>query len=122
MAGTEPREGHLSSGVARPGILAANRLALLVAVPLFLILALVAYLTVQFAANERAAQGWVRHTYQVIGQLDRVLSDALDAETGQRGFLLTKQPDFLAPYRAGRERVTADLSGFRQLTADNPDQ
>ncbi|MBA2588292.1 MAG: CHASE3 domain-containing protein, partial [Alphaproteobacteria bacterium] len=102
--------------------MAANRLVLLVAVPLFLVMALVAYLTIQFAINERAAQGWVRHTYEVIGQLEQVLSDSLDAETGQHGFLLTHKPEFLAPYQAGRSRVTADLGTFQKLTADNPTQ
>jgi len=102
--------------------LTANRLVLLAAVPLFLILAVVTYLTIQFAANEREAQGWVRHTYQVIEQFNLVLSDAQDAETGQRGFLLTRKPEFLEPYQTGRSRVAADLATFRQLTSDNPDQ
>jgi signal transduction histidine kinase/DNA-binding response OmpR family regulator len=99
--------------------LAANRLVLLAAVPLFLMLAIVAYLTIQFAANERDAQGWVRHTYQVIESLNSVMSDAQDAETGQRGYLLTRQPDFLQPYRAARSHVYGDLETFQNLTSDN---
>jgi signal transduction histidine kinase/CheY-like chemotaxis protein len=95
---------------------------LLAAVPLFLVLAVVAYITIQFAANERDAQGQVRHTFQVEQQLQLVLSDALDAETGQRGYLLTHRADFLAPYREGQARVTSDLTRFRQLTADNPSE
>ena len=71
MAGTKPDNMRIGSGTSGSGkILAANRLVLLVAVPLFLVLALVAYLTIQFAINERDAQGWVRHTYQVIGKLE----------------------------------------------------
>ncbi len=92
------------------------------AVPVFLVLAVVAYITIQFAANERAAQGWVRHTFEVEQQLQLILSDALDAETGQRGYLLTHREDFLAPYRAGQARVTFDLGRFRQMTADNPSE
>ena len=104
------------------GVLTANRLVLLAAVPLFLVLATIAYVTVQFAANENAAQGWVAHTYQVIGSLRQVLVDAQDAETGQRGFVLTQQPGFLAPYQSATGRIDRDLVRFRQLTADNPDQ
>ena len=70
----------------------------------------VAYITVQFAANENAAQRWVAHTYQVIASLRQVLADAQDAETGQRGFILTHQPSFLAPYRAASGRVERDLT------------
>jgi len=102
--------------------LTANRLVLLAAVPLFLILATIAYITVQFAANENAAQRWVAHTYQVIGSLRQVLVDAQDAETGQRGYILTQQPSFLTPYKAATERVDRDLVRFKELTADNPDQ
>jgi signal transduction histidine kinase/CheY-like chemotaxis protein len=102
--------------------LAANRLVLLAAVPLFFILAAVAYLTIQFAINEREAQSWVRHTYQVVEQINRVMADAQDAETGQRGFLLTHKPEFLAPYRAARGRIDVDLAAFRNLTSDNPSE
>ncbi|HEY4076285.1 MAG TPA: CHASE3 domain-containing protein [Rhizomicrobium sp.] len=99
--------------------MAANRMVLLAAVPVFLALAAVAYLTIQFAINEREAQGWVRHTYEVVEQINRIMSDAQDAETGQRGFLLTRKPEFLAPYRAARSRIGADLAAFRDLTHDN---
>ncbi|MEO7055082.1 MAG: CHASE3 domain-containing protein [Rhizomicrobium sp.] len=104
------------------GVLTANRLVLLAAVPLFLVLATIAYITVQFAANENAAQRWVAHTYQVIGVLRQVLVDAQDAETGQRGFILTQQPSFLVPYQTATKRVDRDLNRFKELTADNPDQ
>ncbi len=114
---------RLSSGDSRArGVLTANRLVLLAAVPLFLILATVAYITVQFAANQSAAQQWVAHTYQVIASLRAVLGDAQDAETGQRGYLLTLRQDFLAPYRAANQRVNRDLARFRQLTIDNPSE
>jgi signal transduction histidine kinase/DNA-binding response OmpR family regulator len=123
MAGTNSNDGRFASGISGPGtILAANRLVLLVAVPLFLVLAIVAYLTVQFAANERDAQNWVRHTYQVIESLNSILSDAQDAETGQRGYLLTRQDQFLQPYQAARRKVYGDLAAFRHLTADNADE
>ncbi len=123
MVETNPGDGRLNPGGAGPGtLLAVNRLVLLAAVPLFLVLALVAYLTTQFALNERAAQGLVRHTYQVMTQLERILSDAQDAETSQRGYLLTRQPSFLEPYRRGRERVRADLQAFKAMTSDNPSQ
>jgi signal transduction histidine kinase/CheY-like chemotaxis protein len=120
MLGTNLQGNRLAPGESGLGtVLAANRMVLLAAVPLFFILAATAYLTIQFAVNEREAQGWVRHTYQVIEQINRVMADAQDAETGQRGFLLTHKPEFLAPYRAARGRVDADLDAFRDLTRDN---
>jgi signal transduction histidine kinase/CheY-like chemotaxis protein len=114
--------GSFERGFVGRGVLTTNRLALLAAVPLFLVFATIAYLTVQFAANENAAQRSVAHTYQVIGALRQILVDAQDAETGQRGYLLTRDPTFLAPYRTAVERVDRDIVNFRTLTADNPDQ
>jgi signal transduction histidine kinase/DNA-binding response OmpR family regulator len=123
MLGTDPAAARLASGSwGFHNVLAANRLVLLAAVPLFLVLAVVAYITIQFAANERDAQGLVRHTFQVEQQLQLILSDALDAETGQRGYLLTHREDFLTPYREGQARVASDLARFRELTADNPSE
>jgi CHASE3 domain sensor protein len=67
-------------------LVAVNRLVLLAAVPLFLVLALVAYLTIQFALNERAAQGLVRHTYEVMESARQLQNNLQLAESSQRGF------------------------------------
>jgi signal transduction histidine kinase/CheY-like chemotaxis protein len=123
MLGTTRKMERSTTGESRVrGVLTANRLVLLAAVPLFLVLATIAYITVQFAANENAAQSWVAHTYQVIASLRQVLGDAQDAETGQRGYILTHEQSFLAPYLAARERADRDLALFKQRTADNPDE
>jgi len=81
-----------------------------------------AYLSVQFAIDERAEQGWIVHTYQVIDRLQSVLNDVQEAETGQRGFIITQQPRFLEPYYNGIRKAHADLAVFDKLTADNPGQ
>jgi signal transduction histidine kinase/CheY-like chemotaxis protein/CHASE3 domain sensor protein len=120
MVGTNTPGGRLTSGIPGSGkILATNRLVLLVAVPLFLILAIVAYLTVQFAVNERDAQGWVRHTYQVLDVTRRLMDDVQGAETNQRGYLIDHQPGYFDAYKASAARIPADLTTFRQLTRDN---
>ena len=48
----------------------------------------------------------VEHTYQVLTTIDELLAGLLDAETGQRGFLLTKSETFLAllPRRGPEDR------------------
>ena len=68
------------------------------------------------------ASGWVDHTNVVIQKLEAVLSAVKDAETGQRGYLLTSSPKFLAIYQEGNESATVALKDIRQLTADNPTQ
>jgi signal transduction histidine kinase/DNA-binding response OmpR family regulator/CHASE3 domain sensor protein len=102
--------------------LRANRWILLAAIPLFLALIAESYLSVLFAIDERQQQGWVVHTYKVIDRLQEVLNDAQEAETGQRGYIITRQDKFLAPYRDGIGRARHDLDAFRTLTVDNQAQ
>ena len=114
------RSGSGDMGLAN--ILTANRLVLLAAVPVFLVLAVVAYITIQFAANERDAQAWVRHTYQVMEAERRLQGDMETAETGERGYLIDHNPAFLDTYKSYTARLPADLKAFRDLTSDNPSQ
>ena len=93
-------------------MLAVNRLVLLAAVPLFLVLAVVAYLAFRFAANERDAQAWVRHTYQVMEAERRLQDDIQTAETGMRGFILSRDPAFERGFRSYLARIPADLKAL----------
>lgn len=65
---------------------------------------------------------WVTRTHEVKTQIALLLADLLDAETGMRGYLITGDDAFLAPYRAGTQRVAATLNTLRNLTADSPEQ
>ena len=40
----------------------------------------------------------VEHSQVVLTELEAALSSVKDAETGQRGYLLTGQPSYLEPY------------------------
>jgi signal transduction histidine kinase len=102
--------------------LGANRAIFLSAVPVVLILGLAAYALFIFATGERAEQSWVVHTYQVMDSLRAVLNDAADAETGQRGYLLTHKDSYLKPFRDSQARLNRDLDQFQYLTQDNPVQ
>jgi len=102
--------------------LQTNRLVLVVAAPVFLILLIIGTFVYVFGQNERAEQAAVLHTYRVMDQIQKVLSDVQDAETGARGYLLTREQTFLRPYRRALSRVGADLSAFKRLTTDNPRQ
>ena len=59
-------------------------------------------------------------TYVVLNHLEGITSDMKDAETGQRGFLLTFKDEYLAPYSTAQERTVQKMSDLRQLTKDNP--
>src|SRR5437899_346629 len=61
---------------------------------------------------------WVSHTHKVKEKLAGVLSALKDAETGQRGFLLTGEERYLEPYQSGIKAVDRDVQDLRELTAD----
>lgn len=123
MAGTSSDGARSASRTLGPGgILAVNRLVLLATVPLFLILAVVAFLAFRFAADERAAQQLVRHTYQVMEAERRLQDDMQAAETAMRGYILSRDPSFEAGFRSFLARIPGDLHILRALATDNPAQ
>lgn len=65
---------------------------------------------------------WVTHSHQVRGTLADTLSAIKDAETGQRGFLLTGEERYLEPYTAAIKVIDSDIQQLRDLTSDNPTQ
>ena len=65
---------------------------------------------------------WVSHTNEVLARLEAVLSTLKDAETGQRGYLLTGEANYLEPYREAVDRLPGQTIALRQLTLDNPAQ
>jgi len=67
--------------------------------------------------NERIVQ-----THATIVALDQMLSTMQDAETGQRGFLLTEEPRYLGPFERAQPRISSDLAALRVLLADDARQ
>ena len=41
------------------------------------------------------------HIQEILLELERLISDIKDAETGQRGYIITGRKEFLEPYHAG---------------------
>jgi signal transduction histidine kinase/DNA-binding response OmpR family regulator/CHASE3 domain sensor protein len=61
----------------------------------------------------------VNHTNQVLIESENIISFMKDAETGQRGFLLTLDSKFLEPYNGAYEKANAAYSLVLALTVDN---
>ena len=64
----------------------------------------------------------VMHTYEINIQLERLMSAIKDAETGQRGYIITRNTRFLTPYIYSRDKVNTSFITLKKLTADNPVQ
>ncbi|WP_240953908.1 response regulator [Sphingomonas sp. G-3-2-10] len=85
----------------------------------FLITGALAYSNIQTLRGDTAK---VVHTHEVITELGNLLSAVQDAETGQRGYLLTGNARYLEPYQEALARTAASLNAIEALTADNPAQ
>ncbi|WP_294054508.1 response regulator [Sphingomonas sp.] len=64
----------------------------------------------------------ILHSHEVIASLDELLSTLQDAETGQRGYLLTGNDQYLAPYEEARAQAGPRLDAIATLTRDNATQ
>ncbi|WP_128547030.1 response regulator [Larkinella soli] len=64
----------------------------------------------------------VNHTNQVLLEAENIISGMKDAETGQRGYLLTLDPAFLQPYNGALEKVNRSYGEIRNLTSENAAQ
>jgi len=68
-----------------------------------------------FRQIEEAA-GVRKHTFAVISGAGNFLSALKDAETGQRGYLLTGEESFLEPYLVQRDSLSRQLQELQRLT------
>jgi CHASE3 domain sensor protein len=64
----------------------------------------------------------VSHTHQVRRDLAELLSELKDAETGQRGYVITGIESYLEPYNSALEQIKASIQRVRELTSDSTDQ
>ncbi|HZY61000.1 MAG TPA: CHASE3 domain-containing protein [Edaphobacter sp.] len=66
------------------------------------------------------SQSWVDHSWQTINQIERIMGSARDAETGNRGFLLTGEAQYLEPYTAARRDLPGELDHLHNLIQNEP--
>ncbi|QHW32419.1 response regulator [Paenibacillus rhizovicinus] len=62
------------------------------------------------------------HDMAVHDLTNQIEADVLDLETGQRGYAITGEETYIAPYTAAQSEWLADYSALYQLVADNPSQ
>ncbi|MEH1817131.1 MAG: response regulator [Nostoc sp.] len=62
------------------------------------------------------------HTYQVLSQLEDLNLQLTNAETGQRGYIITGEQRYLEPYNAAIQVLNQKVREIQRLTADNPNQ
>ncbi len=64
----------------------------------------------------------VAHSRLTLQKLEAVLSSVKDAETGQRGYLLTGQESYLKPYHLAMESIDPRIEQLKTVIVANPEQ
>ncbi len=64
----------------------------------------------------------VAHTQRVLTTLEEVLARVTEAETSERGFLITGDENYLEPYRKAIDRTGETLERLKDLTLDDKAQ
>ena len=62
----------------------------------------------------------VTHTHRVLTNLAQVMSSLVDAETGQRGYIITGNDRFLEPYRTAGQTVSSELERLKKSIPPTP--
>ena len=96
--------------------------ALVVLVAGLALLAIACIGAIWLTIEQQKSAAWVSHSLEVESRISAVLSALQDAETGQRGYLLTRKPEFLEPYEAAAPQIPVALAELKRATADNPRQ
>lgn len=92
------------------------RLGLGLSLILLILSSLASYISI---SNLIKSADQVAHSNEVMTNLDNTISNLKDAETGQRGYLLTGNKVFLEPYYGAKDRVNDLYRKIKNETSDN---
>ncbi len=98
-----------------------RKAALQVGIPALLVLiALNAFFAVNRLKQVQQTATLALESSSIQTDISAVLKDLTNMETGQRGYLLTDNPEYLQPYTEGKEKIAADLTRLRGALAGRP--
>jgi signal transduction histidine kinase len=86
----------------------------------FLVLVAISASSVILVNQAREDNAWVVHTVEVENQISTMLLEIRRAESAERGYILTAEPQYLADYEAAAGGVLPDLDKLAGVTSDNP--
>jgi CHASE3 domain sensor protein len=118
---TQPISVRSTFGAARfgPPLPPKTFFGFLLAVVAVLVIALLSYQSLQATA---ASSQSLTAAIEVLAQLNSVLSTLKDAETGQRGYLLTGKESYLEPFTTAKAALPGEFKTLRGVLANRPEQ
>src|ERR1700733_13159316 len=90
-----------------------------IAIAAIVIIAVLSYSAVRGSVDNAQR---VTHTLRLVGQLQALLSTMKDAETGQRGYLVSGEESYLEPYTNARAALAGEISKARELVVTDAQQ
>src|SRR5258708_28954454 len=84
--------------------------------------AIIAVLSFRSLQATTATTANLAQTLESLGRLGAVLSTLTDAEAAQRGYLLTGEESYLAPYTEARDALPDEIKSLRALLGNRSDQ
>lgn len=101
---------------------AISKSAIVTAAPIVVALVLSGLISFSYNWKLKTYRDAADHTFRTIAGIDGLLLKLQDAETGQRGFIITGSADYLAPFEVGRRDLEDTMARLRSLMADNSAQ
>jgi CHASE3 domain sensor protein len=89
---------------------------------LLVLMAVNAYLAINRLSQIQKSAALTLRSSAIQANISAVLQDFTDMETGQRGYLLTGNSDYLLPYTDAKNRIGTDLASLRAALANRTDQ
>lgn len=80
------------------------------------------YLTYRYNKLLSDTQARVAESLQVTTAIDDLMLDLVNVETGQRGYLITGDEDYLEPYQAATAQLSTEFERLQTLIAGRPEQ
>jgi len=87
----------------------------------FALLFIIVLITIVFFKSGQATD-WLTHTLTVKIEIRKLLGNMQDAEIGQRGFIITKEEEYLDPYEEGKDNYRQNFEELKRLVGDNESQ
>jgi len=102
------------------GVISASsglRINVIVLSSAFVLLLAILVVAAILAVRQTRAQADVRDSLEVINSLNRIQSGLLDAETAQRGYVLTGDLSYLEPYNRAAPNILGDIRQLQRHAA-----
>lgn len=91
-------------------------------VPMTVVILVGAYLSHNLHTEIAVGRERIEQTHQVLATLNQLFISLQDAETGQRGFVITGDDSYLTPYVTAVTALAPTLARLRELTSESETQ